>query len=106
MRMAPRRGEEMLGACVIEPHRSLERAGPVVDSQIVSRPTMNASLSRSVVGRVLSVATVLMLVGFAASVDLQPDSALAAPGASADIAAGASYLEDDNRNSDDNRDNN
>jgi len=48
---------------------------------------------------VLSVATVLTLVGFAASVDLQPDSALAAPGLSADLSAGASYLADDeNRN--------
>jgi hypothetical protein len=64
-------------------------------------------ISRSVVRRVLSVATVLTLVGFAASVDLPPESALAAPEVSADLAAGASYLADDeNRNNNENNDEN
>jgi hypothetical protein len=68
---------------------------------------MNSSLSRSVVSRMLSVATVLTLVGFAASVELQPDSALAAPGVSADLSADAAYLADDtNGNHDENRNNN
>jgi hypothetical protein len=81
------------------------------------------SVSRSVVSRFLSVATVLTLVGFAASADLQPASALASPAERADVVVGASYLEDDNnsnhddnenrdenrdenRNNDDNRDEN
>jgi hypothetical protein len=63
-------------------------------------------VSRSVVRRVLSVATVLTLVGFVASVDLQPNSALAAPGMSADPSAGVVYLADDeNRNNNENRNN-
>ena len=63
------------------------------------------SVPRSVVSRLLSVATVLTLVGFAAIADLQPASALASPAASADVVAGASYLEDDNNdNGDENRD--
>jgi hypothetical protein len=63
-------------------------------------------VSRSVVRRVLSVATVLTLVDFAASMDLQPDSALAAPRVSADLAAGVSYLaDDDNGNHDENGNN-
>jgi hypothetical protein len=65
---------------------------------------MNQTVSRSVVSRLLSVATVLTLVGFAASVDLQPQSALASPGASADLGASVSYMEDDNNgNGDENR---
>jgi hypothetical protein len=68
---------------------------------------MNQTVSRSVVSRLLSVATVLTLVGFAASVDLQPQSALASPGASADLGASVSYMEDDNNgNGDENRDGN
>jgi hypothetical protein len=63
------------------------------------------SISRSVVRRVLSVATVLTLVGFAASVDLPPESALAAPGVSADLAAGPSYLADDNNGNHDENNN-
>ena len=60
---------------------------------------------RSVVSRLLSVATVLTLVGFAASADLQPASALASPTVRADVVVGASYLEDDNNdNGDENRD--
>jgi hypothetical protein len=64
------------------------------------------SVFHPVVSRLLSVATVLTLVGFAASADLQPASALASPGESADLIADASYLEDDNGNSDENRDEN
>ena len=56
------------------------------------------SVPRSVVSRLLSVATVLTLVGFAASADLQPASALASPTVRADVVVGASYLEDENRN--------
>jgi len=64
-------------------------------------------VSRSVVRRVLSVATVLTLVGFVASVDLQPNSALAAPGMSADPSAGVVYLAvEENLNNDENRNNN
>ena len=64
---------------------------------------MTLSKSRSVVSRMLSVATVLTLVGFAASADLQPASALASPVERADVIVGASYLEDDNNgNHDDN----
>jgi hypothetical protein len=60
---------------------------------------------RSVVSRLLSAATVLTLVGFAASADLQPASALASPTVPADVVVGASYLEDDNNdNGDENRD--
>jgi hypothetical protein len=62
---------------------------------------------RSVVSRLLSAATVLTLVGFAASADLQPTSALASPTVRADVVVGASYLEDDdNDNGDENRDEN
>jgi hypothetical protein len=62
---------------------------------------------RSVVSRLLSVATVLTLVGFAASADLQPASALASPTVRADVVVGASYLEDDNNdNGDENREEN
>ena len=65
------------------------------------------SVPRSVVSRLLSVATVLTLVGFAASADLQPASALASPTVRADVVVGASYLEDENRNNnDENRNNN
>ena len=61
------------------------------------------SAHRSVVSRLLSVAAVLTLVGFAASADLQPASALASPTERADVVVGASYLEDDNNgNHDDN----
>ena len=61
------------------------------------------SVPRSIVGRLLSVATVLTLVGFAASADLQPASALASPAERTDVVVGASYLEDDNNgNHDDN----
>jgi hypothetical protein len=60
------------------------------------------SVPRSVVSRLLSVATVLTLVGFAASVDLQPASALASPAERADVVVGASYLEDDNNGNHDN----
>ena len=68
---------------------------------------MKHFLSPSGVSRLLSVATVLTLVGFAASVDLQPESALAAPGASADLSAGmVSLADDDNRNGDENRNEN
>ena len=68
---------------------------------------MKHSLSRSVVSRLLAVATVLTLVGFAASVDLQPESARAAPGVSADLSAGmVSLADDDNRNGDENRNEN
>jgi hypothetical protein len=63
---------------------------------------MNQTVSRSVVSRLLSVATVLTLVGFAASVDLQPQSARASPGASADLGAGVISLADDNGNRDGN----
>ena len=73
---------------------------------------MFQSVSRSIVGRLLSVATVLTLVGVAASADLQPASALASPAERADVVVGASYLEDDNNgnhddneNRDDNRNN-
>ena len=65
------------------------------------------SVPRSVVSRLLSVATVLTLVGFAASADLQPASALASPTVRADVVVGASYLEDDNNdNGDENREEN
>jgi hypothetical protein len=102
--MAPRRGGRKLRAYSREEHQS---PGPVDDPKKVSSPTMTLSKSRSVVSRMLSVATVLTLVGFAASVELQPDSALAAPGVSADLSAGAAYLADDtNRNNDENRNNN
>jgi len=67
---------------------------------------MSQSVSRSVVRRLLSVAAVLTLVGFAARVDQQPASALAAPGASADVGTSASYLEDDNKDNNDNHNNN
>ena len=60
------------------------------------------SVPRSVVSRLLSVATVLTLAGFAASVDLQPTSALASPAERADVVVGASYLEDDNNGNHDN----
>jgi len=63
---------------------------------------MNQTVSRSMLSRLLSVATVLTLVGFAASVDLQPQSALASPGASADLSAGVISLADDNGNRDGN----
>src|SRR3712207_6840985 len=59
------------------------------------------SVPRSVVSRLLSVVTVLTLVGFAASTDLQPASALASPAERADVVVGASYLEDDNNGNDD-----
>jgi hypothetical protein len=49
-----------------------------------------------VVSRLPFVATVLTLVLFAASADLQPESALASPGESADLGDGACSLEDDN----------
>jgi hypothetical protein len=102
--MAPRRGGRKLRAYSREEHQS---PGPVDDPKKVSSPTMTLSKSRSVVSRMLSVATVLTLVGFAASVELQPDSALAAPGVSADLSADAAYLaDDDNRNNDENRNNN
>ena len=64
------------------------------------------SVPRSVVSRLLSVATVLTLVGFAASADLQPASALASPTVRADVVVGASYLEDENRNNNDENRNN
>jgi hypothetical protein len=64
------------------------------------------SVPRSIVSRLLSVATVLTLVGFAASTDLQPASALASPTVRADVVVGASYLEDENRNNNDNNDEN
>ena len=67
------------------------------------------SVPRSVVSRLLSIATVLTLVGFAASADLQPASALASPVERADVIVGASYLEDDNNGNhdrDENRDEN
>jgi hypothetical protein len=61
----------------------------------------------SLVSRVLSVATVLTLVGFAASVDLQPQSALASPGASAEVSTGVIAMADDTSdNGDENRKNN
>jgi hypothetical protein len=63
-----------------------------------------------VVSRLPFVATVLTLVGFAASADFQPKSALASLGESADLGTGVVYLQDDdngnhndNRNNDENR---
>jgi hypothetical protein len=63
-----------------------------------------------VVSRLPFVATVLTLVGFAASADFQPESALASLGESADLGTGVVYLQDDNngnhtdnRNNDENR---
>jgi hypothetical protein len=68
---------------------------------------MNQTVSRSMLSRLLSVATVLTLVGFAASVDLQPAPALASPGVSVDRGDGVSYLEDnDNGNHNGNHDGN
>jgi hypothetical protein len=96
----------MLRTCSGVEHRNLESPGPVDDSQKVSSPTMSLSVSRSVVRRVLSVATALTLVGFAASMDLQPAGAIASLGASADLAAGVSYLADDNNDNHDDRNNN
>jgi hypothetical protein len=49
-----------------------------------------------VVSRLPFVATVLTLVVFAASAALQPDSALASVGESADLGTGVVYQEDDN----------
>jgi hypothetical protein len=49
-----------------------------------------------VVSRLPFVATVLTLVVFAASATLQPDSALASLGESADLGTGVVYLQDDN----------
>src|SRR5918995_1150237 len=49
-----------------------------------------------VVSRLPFVATVLTLVVFAASAALQPDSALASLGESADLGTGVVYLQDDN----------
>src|SRR4051812_35995545 len=106
MRMLPGRGGHMLRTCSGVEHRKLESPGPVDDSQKVSSPTMSLSVSRSVVRRVLSAATVLTLVGFAASVDLQPAGAIASLGASADLGAGVSYLADDNNDNHDDRNNN
>ena len=63
------------------------------------------SVPRSIVGRLLSVATVLTLVGFAASADLQPASALASPAECAGVVVGASYLEDDNNSNHDDNEN-
>jgi hypothetical protein len=57
---------------------------------------MSHFVSKSVVSRLLPVATGLMLVGFAASANLQPDSALASVGERADLGTGVVYLEDDN----------
>ena len=64
------------------------------------------SVPRSLVGRLLSVATVLTLVGFAASADLQPASALASPVERADVVVSASYLEDDNNGNHDDKNHN
>src|SRR5688572_13687067 len=59
-----------------------------------------------VVSRLPFVATVLTLVGFAASADFQPESALASLGESADLGTGVVYLQDDNNgNHNDNRNN-
>jgi hypothetical protein len=58
--------------------------------------TMSHFVSKSVVSRLLPIATGLMLVGFAASANLQPDSALASVGESADLGTGVVYQEDDN----------
>jgi hypothetical protein len=64
---------------------------------------MSHFVSKSVVSRLLPVATGLMLFGFAASANLQPDSALASVGESADLGTGVVYQEDDNNgNRDDN----
>src|SRR5215213_5501793 len=65
----------------------------------------------SVISRILSVATVLTLVLFAANAGLQPAPALASPGISAPLGDTASFLnEDDNGNrgdeDDDNREGN
>jgi hypothetical protein len=61
------------------------------------------SAPHSVVSRLLSVATVLTLVGFAASADLQPQRALASSGESANLGAGVVSLADDaNDNADEN----
>src|ERR671910_538222 len=54
-----------------------------------------------VVSRLPFVATVLTLVVFAASAALQPDSALASLGESADLGTGVVYLQDDNNRNDD-----
>ena len=51
-----------------------------------------------VVSRLPFVATVLTLVLFAASADLQPERALASPMDHGDLFAAASYLEDDDGN--------
>ena len=107
MRMAAGGGGRKLHACSRVAPRSLEDPGPADDLQKVRRTTMNQTVSRSMLSRLLSVATVLTLVGFAASVDLQPESALAAPGASADLSAGMiSLADDDNRNGDEHRNEN
>ena len=55
-----------------------------------------------VVSRLPFVATVLTLVVFAASATLQPDSALASLGESADLVDGACSLEEDNNGNHDN----
>ena len=96
----------MLGACYRKTHRCLDSPGAENDLKKVRSKTMVHSVFHPVVSRLLSVATVLTLVGFAASADLQPASALASPGESADLIADASYLEDDIGNSDENRDDN
>ncbi len=53
-------------------------------------------MAHSVCSRLLSVATVLTLVMFAASADLQPEPALASPAESADRVDGGSSRDDDN----------
>jgi hypothetical protein len=61
------------------------------------------SMFSFVISRLPFVATGLTLVFFAASVGLQPASALASPTERADVVVGASYLEDDdNGNREDN----
>jgi hypothetical protein len=63
------------------------------------------SVLRSVISHFLSAATVLTLVGFAASADLQPASALASPAERAGVVVDASYLEDDNNSNHDDNEN-
>src|SRR3954471_10106370 len=95
MRMAAGHRRRMLRACHRE-QRCPGRPGAEVDPENVRSTTMIHSVPRSVVSRLLSVATVLTLVGFAASVDLQPTSALASPAVSADRGASVAHLDNDN----------
>jgi len=88
---------------LVYPGTTTRTAGPRF---IRPLPPRRKTMVHSVFSRFPHVATVLMLVMFATSVELQPDSALAALGEGADLGPGVVSLADDsNGDHDENRNN-